>query len=119
MLASDTLLFYHVPLMQLVQGHHQEMTGLLGEPQEVTVASLEGMGSLSDWWQVFRITQVGQTETVTLYVRPICLEKKMWKRVHHASLMATLQHSRVSLIEMCTTDCFGETRLVLHVPSSS
>jgi len=25
----------------------------------------------------------------------------------------------VDLIEMCKTDCFGETRFVLHVPSSS
>ena len=95
------------------------MTGLLGEPREVTVASLEGMGSLSDWWQVFRITQVGQTDTVTLFIRPVCLAKKAWQRVHHASLMATLHCSIVSLLEMCMTDCFGETRLVLHVPSSS
>ncbi|DBA79646.1 TPA: hypothetical protein ACH3X1_008325 [Trebouxia sp. C0004] len=62
-------------IYQLVQGHHQELTGLLGEPQEVTVASLEGMGSLSDWWQVFRITQVGQTDTV-LFVRQTCLPCK-------------------------------------------
>lgn len=41
-----------------MQGHLKEVKGLLGEPQEVTVASLEGMGSLSDWWQVFRVTQV-------------------------------------------------------------
>lgn len=47
-------------IYELVQGHHQEMTGLLGEPQEVTVATLEGMGSLSDWWQVFRITQAAE-----------------------------------------------------------
>ena len=44
--------------VQLVQGHYQEMKALLGEPQQVTVASLEGLGSLSDWWHVFRITQV-------------------------------------------------------------
>ena len=25
----------------------------------------------------------------------------------------------VDLIEMCKTDCFGETRLVPHIPSSS
>jgi len=91
--ASDTLSFCHLPLLQLVQGHHQEMTGLLGKPQEVTVASLEGMGSLSDWWQVFRITQVGQTDTVISFIRPVCLAKKTWKRVHHAICMATLQHS--------------------------
>ena len=96
MLASDRLLFGYLPLLQLVQGHHQEMTGLLGEPQEVTVASLEGMGSLSDWWQVFRITQVGQTDTVTLCMRHVCLANRTWKHVHHASLMTTLHHSRVN-----------------------
>lgn len=45
-------------VLQNLQGHLAEVKGLLGEPQEVTVASLEGMGSLSDWWQVFRVTQV-------------------------------------------------------------
>ena len=45
---------------QLVQGHLQEVQGLLGEPQEVTVASLEGAGPLTDWKDVFRITQVSQ-----------------------------------------------------------
>ena len=44
--------------MQVVQRHHKEVTGVLGEPHEVRVASLEGLGSLSDWWQVFRVTQV-------------------------------------------------------------
>ena len=45
-------------VLQSLQGHLGEVKGLLGEPQEVNVASLEGLGSLSDWWQVFRVTQV-------------------------------------------------------------
>ena len=45
-------------VLQCLQGHLAEVKGLLGEPQEVTVASLDGLGSLTDWWQVFRITQV-------------------------------------------------------------
>ena len=45
-------------MLQSLQGHLDEVKGLLGEPQEVTVASLDGLGSLSDWWQVFRVTQV-------------------------------------------------------------
>ena len=45
-------------VLQSLQGHLAEVKGLLGEPQEVTVASLEGIGSLADWWQVFRVTQV-------------------------------------------------------------
>lgn len=45
-------------MLQSLQGHLEEVKGLLGEPQEVTVASLDGLGSLSDWWQVFRVTQV-------------------------------------------------------------
>lgn len=45
-------------VLQSLHGHLAEVKGLLGGPQEVTVASLGGMGSLSDWWQVFRVTQV-------------------------------------------------------------
>ncbi|KAL3161478.1 hypothetical protein ABBQ32_010359 [Trebouxia sp. C0010 RCD-2024] len=47
-------------IYESLQGHLAEVKGLLGEPQEVTVASLEGVGSLSDWWQVFRITQAAE-----------------------------------------------------------
>lgn len=47
--------------VQVVQGHLQEVKGLLGEPQEVTVASLKGAGPLTDWKDVFRITQVSFT----------------------------------------------------------
>ena len=51
--------------MQLMRGHLEEVIGLLGDPQEVTVASLDGIGSLSDWWQVFRVTQVCPTWTAS------------------------------------------------------
>lgn len=44
-------------IYKVVQRHRKEVTGVLGEPHEVKVASLEGLGSLSDWWQVFRVTQ--------------------------------------------------------------
>ena len=45
---------------------------MLGEPQEVRVASLEGLGSLSDWWQVFRITQVRQSGGSSVLVTTSC-----------------------------------------------
>ena len=45
-------------VLQLVKTHYKEVTELLGEPQEVTVASAEGLSSLKDWREVFRITQV-------------------------------------------------------------
>lgn len=57
--STDQRVFgYCHAVLQSLQGHLAEVKGLLGEPQEVTVASLDGMGSLSDWWQVFRVTQV-------------------------------------------------------------
>lgn len=46
--------------MQLIQGHLPQVSGLLGKPEEVTVASLDGVGRLTDWSSVFRITQVRQ-----------------------------------------------------------
>lgn len=44
-------------IYELVKKHYKEVTELLGEPQEVTVASAEGLSSLKDWREVFRITQ--------------------------------------------------------------
>lgn len=52
--------------VQVVRGHLQEVKGLLGEPQEVTVASLKGAGPLTDWKDVFRITQV--TFTIPYFI---------------------------------------------------
>lgn len=74
--------------VQLVQGHYKEMKALLGEPQQVTVASLEGLGSLSDWWHVFRITQVSLFHNKHI----ICHEWKFGKEAETEQIAKMLRH---------------------------
>ena len=60
------------PAPQAVQRDLHGVKSVLGEPQEVTVATIPGGENLVDWMNCFRVTQV---TTFALLILPSCQDQ--------------------------------------------
>ena len=84
------------------------------------MASLEGMGSLSDWWQVFRVTQVGQTQSPwssdlsALQRRhgSVCIMQVSWPHCSTAESTSSVEDHTMLPLDTLTRLDFCATRSV-------
>ena len=63
---------YIFPALQAFQGDLPGIQSLMGEPKEVTIATVSGCKKLTDWMNIFRITQASPTMCTHLTLLLAC-----------------------------------------------